>query len=346
MKNIEPTLPSIGSGSKMTLPVLLAFAAIYIIWGSTYLVIRFAIETIPPFLMAGSRFLIAGGLLFAILRWRGIAKPTRSQWRAAAILGVLMMCGGNGLVTWAEQTVPSALAALLVTTIPLWMVTLDALFFGGPRPGWRVILGLGLGLLGVGLLIGPAEGAVAPVGAAVLITATFLWALGSLRARSAAVPDSPWMTAALQMIGGGAVLILVATAAGEWQQVDVAAISGRSLAAFAYLIVFGSIIALSAYVYLLRETTAASVATYAFVNPVIALFLGWLVGEPLNWRSLIGASLVIGAVVFLHWNRVSQTLAASTGQNVQDHSELPATVDQATVDPVKLPKRPRWRSAA
>ncbi len=339
MKNIT-SLSSVDSGSKLTLPVLFAFAAIYLIWGSTYLVIRYAIETIPPFLMSGTRFLIAGGLLFALLRWRGVARPTWSQWRATAILGILMMCGGNGLVTWAEQTVPSALAALLVTTVPLWMVTLDTLFFGGPRPGWRVILGLGLGLLGVGLLIGPADGAVEPIGAAVLITATFLWAIGSLRARSAAVPESPWMTAALQMIGGGAVLVTLALFTGEWQQVDLSAISGRSLAAFAYLIVFGSIIALSAYVYLLRETTAASVATYAFVNPVIALFLGWLVGEPLNGRSLIGATLVIGAVAFLHWNRISQPSGEKSIPR-----EGAVMHQQDGVDPSRKTKQP-WRSAA
>lgn len=311
MRHRDTSPSSVKSGIEWTVPVLLAFAAIYLIWGSTYLVIRFAIETIPPFLMAGTRFLIAGGLLYAVLRWRGVARPTASQWRASAILGVLMMCGGNGLVTWAEQTVPSALAALVVTTIPLWMVTLDALWFGGPKPTARVITGLVLGLIGVGMLIGPADGAIAPAGAAVLITATFLWALGSLRARSASVPASPWMTAALQMVGGGVALMIVATLAGEWQRFDASAVSLRSLVAFAYLIVFGSIIALSAYVYLLRKTTAASVATYAFVNPVIALLLGWLVGEPLTERSLLGAALVIGAVAFLHWNRAEKTAQLS-----------------------------------
>lgn len=297
--------------SSYSLPVLLAFAAVYLIWGSTYLVIRFAIETIPPFLMAGGRFLIAGLVLYAALRWRGVERPSWAQWRSAAFLGVLMMCGGNGLVTWAEQTVPSALAALMVTTVPLWMVALDALFYGGPKPTGRVLAGLGLGLAGVVLLVGPSEGTVHPVGAVVLLLATFLWAQGSLRGRGAHLPKSPWMTAALQMIGGGLVLFVMATATGEWQRFDPAGISMLSMVSVAYLIVFGSIVALSAYVYLLRETTAASVGTYAFVNPVIALLLGWMVGEPLNGRSFLGAALVIGAVVLIHWARISTARKAS-----------------------------------
>ncbi|MDA8017360.1 MAG: EamA family transporter [Thermoanaerobaculia bacterium] len=307
--------------------VLLAFAAIYLIWGSTYLVIRFAIETIPPFLMAGMRFLVAGVLLYAVLRWSGVARPTWAQWRSAAFLGVLMMCGGNGLVTWSEQTVPSALAALMVTTVPLWMVALDALFYGGPKPGARVVVGLGLGLLGVLVLVGPSEGTVHPTGAAVLLLATFLWAQGSLRGRSAKLPRSPWMTAALQMVGGGLVLLLMATLFGEWQRFDPAAVSARSLWAVAYLVIAGSIVALSAYVYLLRETAAASVSTYAFVNPVIALFLGWLVGEPLNVRSFLGAALVISAVILIHW---AKTSAAKRGSSRGDSSE-PSAEDTVRV---------------
>lgn len=316
------------SSSKTPLrpPILLAFAAIYLIWGSTYLVIKFAIETIPPFVMAGTRFLLAGLVLYGVLRWSGVARPTWSQWRSAGFLGILMMCGGNGLVTWSEQMVPSALAALMVTTVPLWMVALDALFYGGPKPTGRVLFGLGLGLLGVIVLVGPSEGAVHPTGAVVLLIATFLWAQGSLRGRSAHLPKSPWMTAALQMIGGGLVLFVMATATGEWQRFDPAGISAASLWSLAYLIVAGSIIALSAYVYLLRETTAASVSTYAFVNPVFALFLGWLVGEPLSSRSFLGAALVIGAVVLIHWARThkSEATAPSTTETQPEPAKLSA----------------------
>lgn len=310
------------------MPILLAFAAVYVIWGSTYLVIRFAIETIPPFLMAGSRFLVAGVLLYVALRWSGVARPSLAQWRSAAFLGILMMCGGNGLVTWAEQMVPSALTALMVTTVPLWMVALDALFYGGPKPSGKVLFGLGLGLAGVVMLVGPSDGAVHPTGAIVLLVATFLWAQGSLRGRSATLPRSPWMTAALQMVGGGVVLLVMATMSGEWQRFDPASVSAVSLVSLAYLVVFGSIVALSAYVYLLRETTAASVSTYAFVNPVIALFLGWLVGEPLNARSFAGAALVIGAVVLIHWTK--------TKAPAEDGASAPVSDEAATAEPLRV----------
>ena len=324
------------SKTSLRLPILLAFAAIYLIWGSTYLVIKFAIETIPPFLMAGTRFLLAGLLLYAVLRWSGVARPTWSQWRSAGFLGILMMCGGNGLVTWSEQMVPSALAALMVTTVPLWMVALDALFYGGPKPTGRVLFGLGLGLLGVVVLVGPSEGAVHPTGAVVLLIATFLWAQGSLRGRSAHLPKSPWMTAALQMIGGGLVLFVMATATGEWQRFDPAGISAVSLWSLAYLIFAGSIVALSAYVYLLRETTAASVSTYAFVNPVFALFLGWLAGETLNARSFVGAALVIGAVVLIHWAKTHKVEADETAQE-EPTQRVPPDLSPPDLSPATCP---------
>jgi drug/metabolite transporter (DMT)-like permease len=296
---------SLDSKIVLRLPVLLAFACIYLIWGSTYLAIRIGIETMPPFLLAGTRFAIAGAALYLVLRLRGAPRPRLSEWRATAVVGALMMVGGNGLVTWAEQIVPSGLTALLVSTMPMWMVALDASFFGGPRPNRWVCAGLLLGLLGVGVLVGPsAEGAVTPFGALVLLFAAFSWANGSLRTRAPSLPRSPWMAAAMEMIAGGAILLCLASASGEWTRLDPSAVSARSLAALAYLVLFGSVVALSAYLYLLRRTSASAVATYAFVNPVVALALGWSIGEPLGARSLAGAILILGAVALIHWARL------------------------------------------
>ena len=291
--------------------ILLAFAAIYVIWGSTYLAIKIGIETVPPFLFAGTRFLFAGGVFYAALRLTGAApKPTVRMWKWAAIIGTLMMVGGNGLVTWAEQTVPSGLAALLIATMPIWMVLLDATVFGSARPGKWVVLGLVMGFFGVTLLIGPSEGAVDPLGALVLIVAALSWATGSLMNRSAHLPKSPWLATAMEMIAGGAVMLVFSGLLGEWGRFEPSAVSLESVAAFFYLTVFGSLVALSAYVYLLRETTAAAVSTYAFVNPVIALGLGLLVGEVIAPRTLVGAILIVGAVVLIHRTKYRGPVAA------------------------------------
>lgn len=286
--------------------VLLAFAAVYFIWGSTYLAILVAIETVPPFLMAGLRFLLAGGVLYAFLRWRGTPKPTLAHWRSAAILGSLMLVGGSGLVAWSETLVPSGLAALLVATVPIWMVFLDATVYrksGGTRYHALVWVGLLLAVGGVGVLTEPGAGVVHPAGAFALILGSFLWANGSLLNRTAEVPESPFMAAATQMLVGGAVLIGVAGVTGELTAFDLAAVSGRSLAAFLYLAGAGSIVTHSAYVYLVRVQSAAAVSTYAFVNPIVALGLGWLTGEALGARALAGAVLVAGAVALIHFAR-------------------------------------------
>lgn len=308
-------MPRQPTRSLLSPSVLLSFAAIYLIWGSTYLAILIGIETVPPFLLAGTRFLLAGAALYAFLRWRGEPRPSRANWRAAAVIGGLMMFGGNGLVTWAEQLVPSGLAALLVATVPVWMVVLDATVYrrtgSGRRPSHWISLGLLLALVGIGVLAEPGRGVVAPLGALVLVLASFSWANGSLLNRSLPVARSPWMAAATQMLAGGGILLVAATAGGEWSRLDLAAVSGRSLAALAYLTVFGSILALTAYVHLLRVQTAAAVSTYAFVNPVIALALGWLAGETLGPRALAGAALVVGAVVLIHW--AQQRPARSSG---------------------------------
>jgi drug/metabolite transporter (DMT)-like permease len=284
--------------------IILAFAAIYIIWGTTYLGIRIAVETMPPFLMAGTRFIISGALLFVILRLRGAPMPKRLHWRSAVIIGAFLLVGGNGLVTWAEQQVPSSTASLVVATVPLWIALFDWLIFRGVRPGRQVTAGLILGLVGIVLLIGPAQ----VLGTAgfslffllVLLLAPILWGFGSLYSRGAPLPEDTFMATAMEMLGGGVLLLLAGLLTGEAGSLDIAAISARSLAAFVYLTVFGSIIAFTAYIWLLKVVPATKVATYTYVNPVIAVFLGWLVlSEPITPTTITAVFIIVLAVVLI-----------------------------------------------
>lgn len=288
--------------------VLGAFAAVYLIWGSTYLAIRISIETLPPFLMAGVRFVVAGTVLYAWLRLRGARAPERRHWTAATISGGLMLLGGNGGVVWAEQYVPSGLAALIVATVPLWMVLMDWLRPGGERPSRPIFLGLLVGLAGVAVLVGPeesaAEGVVPWLPALALLGASASWSAGSLYARRSELPSTPLLGTALQMLGGGALLTLVGLLRGEVATVDPAAWSVRSLVALGYLIAFGSLVGFTCYVWLLKVSTPAKAATYAYVNPIVAVVLGWaLVDEPLNWRVGLAAGLVVGAVALVTTTR-------------------------------------------
>jgi drug/metabolite transporter (DMT)-like permease len=284
--------------------VVAAFAAVYLIWGSTYLAIRFAIETVPPFTMAGVRYLIAGAVLYGWMRLRGTSSPTRYHWISAAIVGGLLLLGGNGGVVWAEQRVPSGLTALLITSVPLWMALLNWLRPGGMRPSGPVAIGLFTGFAGVALLVSPGELAgglhVDPLGGAVLLLASLSWAAGSLYSRHARFPESALLATAMEMIAGGVLLLAAGLVAGEWARLDLAAVSPKSFLAFAYLIAFGSLVGFTAYIWLLRVTTPARVSTYAYVNPVVAVFLGWaLAGEPLTPRTLIAAAIIICAVVLI-----------------------------------------------
>jgi drug/metabolite transporter (DMT)-like permease len=287
--------------------VVVAFAAVYLIWGSTYLAIRFAIETLPPFLMAGSRFVVAGLLLYAYARSRGLPRPTLIQWRSAAIVGGLLLVGGNGGVVWAQQYVASGVAALLIATVPVWMVVLDWLRPAGVRPRPAVILGLVLGLAGIAVLIGPAElagtGRIHVTGAAVLVIASLFWAAGSIYSRHLPLPR-PMLAIAMEMLAGGVILLALSSLIGEPGQLQLGDVSLRSLAALLYLILFGSLVGFSAYIWLLGVVSAASVSTYAFVNPVVAVFLGWaLAGEPLTLRVLLAAAVIISAVVVITTTR-------------------------------------------
>lgn len=289
--------------------VVLALAAVYVVWGSTYLAIAVAIRTIPPLLMAGVRYLIAGGLLYGWARWRGAARPSRLHWRSALVVGGLLLLGGNGGLVWAEQRVASGTAALLVSTVPLWMVVLDWLRPGGARPGWKVFAGVALGLAGVILLVRPGQsggtgGHLDPLGVAVVLLGALSWAWGSLRSRNAILPESQLLATALEMLCGGALLVLAGTALGEPAHLRFAEVTPGSWLALLYLITFGALVGFTAYVWLLRAAPPALVGTYAYVNPIVAVFLGWLIlGEPLTGRTLVAAAVIISGVILITLSR-------------------------------------------
>jgi drug/metabolite transporter (DMT)-like permease len=294
----------------------LALLSLYIIWGSTYLAILFVVETIPPFISAGVRFLISG---LVLLIWRMLARdpmPSRSQWRSAAIVGLLLLVGGNGLLSWSEQHIPSGVAALLIGTVPLWLVLIEAVRPGGTRPTWQSLLGLAIGFAGIVVLIGPAEfsGEAAQfdlIGILVCLIAAFIWSLGSIYSRSADLPQSALMTTGMEMVAGSIGLFLVATLAGEWKNFSVADISQQSLYGLAYLITIGSLIGFVSYAWLLRHAPVSLVATYAYVNPLVAILLGSaLAQEPLTPRILIAAGVIVGSVILINSSRKSADIQA------------------------------------
>ncbi len=286
--------------------IVLAFAALYVIWGSTYLSIRIAIETIPPFLMVAMRFLIASGIMFALARASGASLPTRIEWRSAGIMGVLLLVGGNGGVSWSEQKLPSGLAALLVAMVPLWVALIEWFRPGGRRPADRAFVGIALGLAGLLVLVSPDLLAnsqqIDPLSVFAIILATILWATGTVYSRTdyAKLPPSPLMSTAVEMLIAGVVLALLALATGEMGRFHPAGISSRSLIAVGYLVVFGSAVAFTAFVWLLQVVPATRVATYAYVNPVVAVVLGWLIlGERLTIEMQIATPIIILAVILI-----------------------------------------------
>ena len=281
--------------------IVLAFGIIYIVWGSTYLAIRVAVETLPPFLSAATRFLIAGGVLFALLRMRGMPQPTSAQWRHSLVAGTLLLVGGNGLVVWAEKSISSGLAALLVALAPVWFALLDWLRPHGARPKWNTIVGIVVGFPGILLLLnGGGNGNGSVLGGLAVVVAGISWASGSLYSKHVPNSASPWMNAATQMILGGAGLLLLGLLVGEPWRTQWPAVSARSLLALAYLIVFGSWIGFSTYVWLLQVSTPNRIATYAYVNPVIAVFLGWaLLNEVVTGRMFAGMLVVLAGVIVI-----------------------------------------------
>jgi drug/metabolite transporter (DMT)-like permease len=278
-----------------------ALLAVYLIWGSTYLAIRFVVETTPPFLSAAFRFIVSGAFLYT---WRiaGDPKPTATEWRSAATVGIFLLLGGNGGVVWASQFIPSSLAALLVATVPLWMVAMDSTRPSKQKPSVRAIIGILIGFCGVVLLIRFAASDDAffnLFGATAVLFASLSWAVGSLYARSAKLPESQLLATGMEMFAGGVALLLIATAVGEWHRFDISAVSSRSALALAYLTVVGSA-AFVAYAWLLRVAPTPLVSTYAYVNPLVAVLLGYfLAGEPMTARTLFSAGLIIGSVVLV-----------------------------------------------
>lgn len=283
----------------------LALATVYVIWGSTYLAIRVAVETLPPFLMAGVRFLVAGAALYAFAARRGDAAGDRigwPQWRSAAIVGGLLLLGGNGGVVWAERRVTSGVAALIVATVPIWMA-LFAARRDEERVRARAAIGLVLGFAGTVLLArtsGEGGGAVDGLGVGLLVFASISWAFGSVLAPRLPLPRRPMVTTGMEMLAGGALLTVAGVVTGELGDVELAAFSRASLLALGYLVVAGSLAGFTAYSWLLHNTSAQIASTYAYVNPVIAVLLGWaILEEPLSGMTIVAAALIIGAVALI-----------------------------------------------
>jgi len=299
--------------------LILAFATIYLIWGSTYLGIRVAVETMPPFLMAGVRFLVAGGVLLAFLKFRGAPWPTAQQWRVNAIIGTFLLLGGNGLVVWAEQTIPSGITALLIGVSPLFFVLIEWAWPGGTRPTALTSAALLIGFAGVAWLAAPwenaAQGGLSPAGIIAILGACLFWSIGSIYSRHAKHGADPFLSSSLQMLGGGAALTFAALVHGDFAQLHFAAIAPRAWFAFAYLICAGSLVGFSTFVWLMKHSTPARVSTYAYVNPVVAVILGWLIlGEPIGPRTLVASAIIVTAVAIItvQKNRAAPAKATAT----------------------------------
>lgn len=301
----------------MKVRIWLALFSVYLIWGSTYLAIRFAIQSMPPFLMVAARFLIAGSALYIVMRLAGTPAPSRRHWLNTAVMGVLLLVGGNGLVAWAETRVLSGVTALMIGSTPLWLVVIDAVRPGGARPKWRTLAGVLIGLIGIIWLVNPADlwgsgQAVDLLGASALVLASMSWALGSIfgRERRDEMP-APLLATAMEMLAGGAGMLLVGSLTVEWNQLNLAAITARSLTGLIYLILFGSLLAYSAYTWLLRVAPTPLVSTYAYVNPLVAVFLGYIfASEPLSLRVLGATVIILSSVVLINTSRLNAPHAA------------------------------------
>jgi drug/metabolite transporter (DMT)-like permease len=284
--------------------LLLSFAAIYFIWGSTYLAIRVALGGFSPFLLMALRSLTAGGLLYLWARRQGAEAPGDRQWRGAVVCGALLFLVGHGGLAWGQQRVASGMAALLLTTEPFWIALLGWKFAGEGRPTGRALAGLVVGLLGLGLLLGPGklhgEGVMDPLGVMVILVASCSWACGALYSRSAGLPRSPTLSAGMQLLAGGFGLLLVALATGEVNEMGQATVAPVAVGALAYLIVFGSVLTFSSYIWLLRVVSPTRVATHTFVNPVVAVLLGWaLLNEPLTATTVVASAVIVAGVALV-----------------------------------------------
>ena len=286
--------------------IWLALLALYIVWGSTYLGIKVAIETIPPFFHAGIRFLISGIILVVWQRAAGQSMPTRRQWMSTAIIGILLLLGGNGLVAWAEQFIPSGIAALIIGSSPMFLVLAEALRPGGVKPNWQAIVGLLIGFTGIFILVGPSNISgsatkINPFGVAALLSACLFWATGSIYSKNADLPKSSLMTTGAQMLTGSVGLFVVSVLTGELSKWDPAGVSMRSIYGLSYLIFVGSLIGFASYGWLLQNAPISLVATYAYVNPIVAVLLGsWFASEKLEPHIWLATAIIIGSVMFIN----------------------------------------------
>ncbi len=298
--------------------IWLALITLYIAWGTTYLAIRFAIETIPPFFMTGVRFLVAGLILYVWRRLAGDPAPSRREWRSAIIIGTFLLVGGIGGVTLAEKYVSSGIAALIVAATPLWVVLIDAVRRGGARPTWRSLTGVLVGLFGIYILVDQTglssqESAINLLGIAVILLATLAWSVGSIYSHSAELPQSPLMGTGMELLAGGVGSFLVAFLSGEGTQLNISAISLRSLSGLGYLILIGSLVGFACYTWLLRVAPTSLVVTYAYVNPLVAVFLGSLLaGEILSPRVLVATPLILLSIGLIHMRQAKPKPMQST----------------------------------
>lgn len=279
-----------------------AFAAVYLIWGSSYLAIVWGLETIPPFLLGTARFISAGTILLAIAAARGAAAFSRRQLLNASVVGALLPFVGNGSLIWAQQRIPSGIAALIVATVPLWMVVIQTAV-EHVRPSRQIWVGVGLGIAGLAILVsagGGVTGSIHIPSALILCAGSIAWASGSIYSRSAELPASGLTSAALTMLAAGVFFSVAALVAGEHRAFSLEQLSVRSVAGLAYLSILGSVVAYSAYIWLLQAASPARVGTYAYVNPVIAVVLGWaFLSEAISARTAIAAGVILTAVILI-----------------------------------------------
>jgi len=312
--------------SPTTAGLLAAFAAIYLIWGSTYIAIRYAVETFPPLLMMGVRHLTAGAVLYGWSRWRGVPSPTLREWMHPALIGTLLFVGGHGSLAWAEQRVPSGIAALLVATLPMWVVVLARLKGTERKLSGRAWAGLVLGFIGVGVLFGPDawrhNQELNLLSSGAVLFGTFIWAAGTIYMRSVKMPDSAVISSGMQMFAGGISLVIAATLTGEASRFHFAAVTGRSWLALAYLIVFGSIIAFTAYSWLHTVASPSRVSTYAYVNPVVAVLIGWaLASEPIVVFTVLAMVIILVGVGLVNAGHRDEHAPARTNGDTEPETE-------------------------
>lgn len=315
--------------------IIAAFAAVYFFWGSTFIAIRFAVETIPPFLMASGRFLIAGAILYLFARVRGAAVPALKQWIPAFAMGSLLLVFGNGSVVIAEKTVPSGVVSLLIAMVPIYFAILEWIKPGGKAPNLRTAIGLIIGTVGLLLLIGPhrvlsGSSDIDLRGVAIVLAGSLAWSIGSLLSKSVKISENPTMSLAMQTLAAGLLMFLISNGVGEVANMQLATITNKSLLSLAYLIVFGSLIGFTSYVWLLQTVSPTLVATYAYVNPVIAVLLGWLLaGEKITSETLLAGSVILLAVWLITQSKKSPAMIETKKEEV--NSQLAKTEVTETI---------------